>query len=87
MPRKIRDFALAVTGLAILLGVLALVDERVPGRVAALAGDVSSGRWRQPGTLTGNLLLDVAASPTLDNVFLLALLGAGIVLVILMVRT
>ena len=87
MPRKICDLALAALGVALLVGVLALVDDRVPGRMASMARDVSSGQWAAPGTFAGNILMDLSASPAVDNMFVLAFVVVGAVLVFLMVRT
>jgi hypothetical protein len=87
MPQRIRDFGVAALAIAALFVALTRVDQRVPSHVSQTIGDVASGRWASPGSPLGNLLMTVAASPALDNVFVLALLAAGVVLVFLMVRT
>ena len=87
MPRRIRDYGVAGLALVALFVALGRIDDRVPGRVAAFARELSPGRWNEPGSAVGNLLQDVAASPAADNLFLVALLGAAAVLVFLMVRT
>ena len=81
MPRKIRDLALAALGAALLLGALALVDDRVPGRLKGMVQDAISGRWVEPGSPVGNAMIEYASSPAADNVFLFALFGAGVPLV------
>lgn len=86
MLRRIRDFALAVVGVALLLGALALLDERVPAHVVGTARNVSSGHWSTPGPVA-QVVVDVSSSPALDDAFLFAMLGAGVILVILMLRT
>jgi hypothetical protein len=87
MPRRIRDLALAAIGAALLIGALALVDQRVPGEMAGMARDVSSGQWRGRGSVIDNLVTDVIGSPVANDTFLFAMVAAGVVLVILMVRT
>jgi hypothetical protein len=87
MPRKIRDLALAALGAALLLGALALVDGRVPGRLAGMVRDVAAGRWAEPGSVAGELLIAYAASPLGDNTIVVAFIVAALVLVFLMVRT
>lgn len=87
MPRRIRDYGVAILALGALFVALALVDDRVPGHVAQMAGDAWSGRWLEPGTGMGDLLMWIAASPALGNVFLVALMLAAGLLVLLMVRT
>jgi hypothetical protein len=87
MPRRVRDFVLAALGAAFILGAIALVDRRVPGEVAGIARQVSTGGWHARGSFVDNVLVQVAKSPMTDDIFLLAMVGAGVVLVILMVRT
>jgi hypothetical protein len=87
MPRRIRDLALAVLGAALLLGALALMDQRVPAEVAEMARDVSSGQWHGTGSVIDDLVADVIGSPVANDTFLFAMVAAGVVLVILMVRT
>ena len=87
MPRRIRDFVLAALGAVILVGALALVDARVPNHVASVVRDLQSGQWLAQGSLVNNVVTDVTGSRAVEDVFLLAMLGAGVVLVILMVRT
>jgi hypothetical protein len=87
MPRRIRDFVLAALGAVILVGALALIDERVPRHVASVVQDVKSGEWLAQGSLVNNVVTDVTGSRAVEDVFLLAMLVAGVVLVILMVRT
>jgi hypothetical protein len=87
MRRRIRDLALAALGAALFLGALALVDQRVPGQVAGLARDVSSGQWHERGSTASHLIADVTGSAVANDVFLFSMVAAGVVLVILMVRT
>ena len=87
MPRRIRDLALAALGAALLVGALALVDQRVPAQVAGVARHVTSGEWRAPGSVVDRLVADVTGSYVANDIFLLSMVAAGVVLVILMVRT
>ena len=64
-----------------------MVDERVPKELKRIATDISSGRLPTSGTPVDGVVRSVSADPVVDNVFVLAMLGAGIVLVILMVKT
>lgn len=87
MPRKIRDLVLAALGAVLLLGALALIDGRVPGRLAGMAREVSAGQWPPPGSFAGNLLTEITSRPFADNFFLYGFLVVGVVLVFLMLRT
>lgn len=87
MPQRIRDYGVAALVLGLLLGVLTRIDQRVPDRVMQAASDVVNGRWKAPDTPLGSFLVDAASNPALDNMFVLALLAASVVLVFLMVRT
>ena len=87
MPRRIRDLALAALGAALLIGALSLVDRRVPAEVAGVARGVTTGQWHARGSIVDNLLADVTGSYVANDVFLFGMVAAGVVLVILMVRT
>ena len=87
MPRKIRDLVLAALGVALVVGALALMDERVPNELARMAEGISSGQWHAPGSVVSNLLKDVNDSPVANDVFLFSMVAAGVVLFVLMVRT
>ena len=87
MPRRIRDLALAALGAALLVGALALVDQRVPAQVAGVARDVTSGQWHARGSVLDQLVADVTGSAVANDFFLFSMVAAGVVLVILMVRT
>jgi hypothetical protein len=87
MPRRIRDLALAALGAALLVGVLGLIDRRVPSEVAGAARSVSSGQWRESGSAVDTLLSALTNGPVADDLFLFSMVAAGVVLVILMVRT
>jgi hypothetical protein len=87
MPRRIRDLALAALGAALLIGALALIDQRVPAQVAGVAREVSSGGWHARGSAIDNLVADVTGSAVANDLFLFSMVAAGVVLVILMVRT
>ena len=60
---------------------------RIDYSVAQMADDAWHGRWTQPGSEVGDLLMWAAASPALDNMFLVALMAAAALLILLMVRT
>jgi hypothetical protein len=87
MPRRIRDLALAALGAALLVAGLGLIDRRVPAEVAGAARHVSSGQWRAPGSAVDIVLTAVGGSAVANDVFLFSMVAAGVVLVILMVRT
>jgi hypothetical protein len=87
MPRRIRDLALAALGAALLVGALAVVDQRVPGEMAGMARGVSSGQWHARGSVVGDLVANVTGSSVANDTFLFAMVAAGVVLVVLMVRT
>lgn len=87
MPRRFRDYTVAAAALALLAAALTRIDDRVPASVAAAVADVTSGRWTRPGSPVGDMLLDVAGSPAFDNIFVVGMVGAAVVLAVLMVRT
>ena len=87
MPRRIRDLALAALGAALLVGALALIDQRVPAHIAGLARDVSAGQWHARGSMVDHLVASATGSYVANDVFLFSMVAAGVVLVFLMVRT
>jgi hypothetical protein len=87
MPRKIRDLALAAFGVALLVGALGLIDRRVPEEVQGFARNVSTGQWRAPGSMVDTVLTDITGSAVANDIFLFGMVAAGVVLVILMLRT
>jgi hypothetical protein len=87
MPQRIRDYGVAALVLVALFVVLTRVDGRVPARVTQAIADVANGQWIAGGSPVGELMMSVSASPAVTNVFVAALLAAGVVLVFLMVRT
>lgn len=87
MPQRIRDFGVAALALGAVFAALTRIDERVPGEVAHAFAQVSSGAWLDAGSPVGNLVSTLSATPALDNVLVVGFLAAGVVLVILMVRT
>jgi hypothetical protein len=87
MPRRIRDLALAAFGAALLIGALALIDQRVPREMAGVAREVSAGQWHGRGSAIDNLVSDIVGSPVANDMFLFAMVAAGVVLLILMLRT
>jgi hypothetical protein len=48
---------------------------------------VSSGQWHERGSTASHLIADVTGSAVANDVFLFSMVAAGVVLVILMVRT
>lgn len=87
MPQRIRDYGVAALALVAVFATLAGFDERVPGRIRQTIGDVISGQWTAPDSPVGQVMASVAASPAVDNVFVVALLATALVLLFLMVRT
>ena len=87
MPQRIRDFGVAAVALGAAFTALAFIDERVPTYMRELATDAANGRLIRPGSDIGNLVASVSANPALDNVYVFAMLAAGVVLFVLRVRT
>lgn len=87
MPQRIRDFGVAALAAAAVFIALAMIDDRVPEYLRALASDVASGRAFQAGSQIGNALATLTANPALDNIFVMAMLATGVLLVLLLVRT
>jgi hypothetical protein len=86
MPQRIRDFGVAVLALAAVFIALALIDERVPEYVRGLSADITNGRAFQPGAPLGAITA-VMYGAAFDNAFAVAMAVAGVVLLLLMVRT
>lgn len=84
MPKRIRDYGVMALALAVVLAALTGLDDRVPSRIGQALSEVASGEWLAPGSPVGNAIL---SSPAVDNMFVAAMLIAGVVLLILMVRT
>lgn len=87
MPRRIRDYGVAILAVGALFLALTRIDDRVPGHVAQMVADAWQGRWTAPGGELGDVLIRAVGSSALDNVFLVALMAAAALLVLLMVRT
>jgi hypothetical protein len=87
MPRRIRDYGVAALAMAALFAALTSLDRRVPQQLTTAMESVTSGRWTAPGSPLGNVMMEVASNPVMDNYFVLGMLAAGVVLVLLMVRT
>jgi hypothetical protein len=86
MPQRIRDFGVAALALGAVFTALTLIDRRVPMQVTESISSVANGRAFSTGAL-GSFVMSVSANPALDNLFVVALLAAGIVLLVFMVRT
>lgn len=82
-PRRIRDWALAGVAAATAAAAIATVDDRVPAQLTRGL----HGLWPGEAAAVGTRLFDLTGASTLDNVFLVAMLAAAVVLVVLMVRT
>ena len=87
MPQRIRDFGVAALALGAVFTALALIDERVPAYLRDLSADVANGRAVQAGTPVGNVMVTLLTSPAADNYFAIAMVAAGAVLLLLMLRT
>ena len=70
-----------------MIGALALVDQRVPAQMAGVAREVSSGQWHARGSALDHFVSDVTGSSVANDMFLFAMVAAGVVLVVLMLRT
>lgn len=87
MPRRVRDALGSVLILLALVVVLAGIDGRVRGRVGRAATDISTGGWEAPSSAVSDVMTTVWPGGYLENSYLLAFFGAGLVLVFLMLRT
>jgi len=87
MPRRIRDYGVAAVALTALVVALTRIDDRVPGHLSGMANDVWHGRLTAPAPEVTDFLVRMSGGSTLDNVFLVALVGAAGLLLVLMVRT
>lgn len=87
MPQRFRDFGVAALAIVAVFVALTRIDGRVPGELTHAFGQLVNGRWIQPSSPVGSVWASVSANPALDNLIVVAFLAAGVVLVILMVRT
>lgn len=87
MPRHIKGVVGTALALAALLAVLRTFDTRVQEHVNGLTRSVSGGNWSEPSSTLGRAIGELVGYQAFDNVFLVSLLAAAIVLVLLMLRT
>jgi hypothetical protein len=91
MPRRIRDVAVTVAVLLVLLMMLVAIDSRVRDRVDQLSGDVGRLDWSASGgsfiSAVAATIYDVVADYASDNTYLFSFLVGAVVLFVLMLRT
>lgn len=90
MPRRIRDLVGAMSALAVLVGMLVLINDRLRQSVDRFSGSISDVRSSGPvASLTDAAIgaIGVVRDFSADNTFLFAFLIVAAVLVVLMLRT
>jgi hypothetical protein len=86
-PRRIRDVLGSALAVIALVAVLVSIDERAREGFARVASDVSHARWSAPLAPITSVVAGVSADPRFENMFLMALVGAAVVLTLLMLKT
>ena len=85
--RKIRDVLESSLAAFALVALLITIDGRAREGFGRVASDVSHARWSAPLAPITGVVADMSADPRFDNMFLISLVGAAVVLTVLMVRT
>lgn len=87
MTAGLRQTALSITGLAIVLGGLMFVDARVRDRLSALISGQDGGTLADRVGELGGVLLTALKYQSIENAPLLIFATVGAVLFVFMVRT
>jgi len=87
MTAGLRQTAISITGLAIVLGGLMFVDARVRDRLSALISGQDGGTLPDRAAELGNALLTALKYQSIENAPLLIFATVGAVLFVFMVRT
>lgn len=87
MPRRIRDFIGSALAVVALVALLVSIDGRAREGFGRVASDVSHARWSAPLAPIAGVVAGVSADPRFENMFLISLVGAAVVLTLLMLRT
>jgi hypothetical protein len=86
-PRRIRDVVGSVLAALVLVGLLVAIDGRAREGLGRVASDVSHARWSAPLAPMAGVIGGLSADPRFADTFLVALVGAAVVLTLLMLRT
>ena len=87
---RVRDLTSTLVVLAVLFGMLMLINPRVRERAGQISGDVQNQQWDSPAGPVGDVATTVLAmtgSYAADNPFLFSFLVVAGVLFVLMLRT
>lgn len=87
MTAGLRQTAISITGLAIVLAGLTFVDPRVRDRLSALVSGQDGGTLADRAAELGNALLTALKYQSIENAPLLIFATVGAVLFVFMVRT
>jgi hypothetical protein len=87
VPRRIRDFIGSALAVIALVALLVSIDGRAREGFGRVASDVSHARWTAPLEPITSVVAAVSADPRFENMFLISLVGAAVVLTLLMLRT
>ena len=86
-PRRIRDWLGSALAACALIALLVAVDGRAREGFGRVASDMSHARWSAPLEPIASVVAGVSADPRFENMFLISLVGAAVVLTLLMLRT
>jgi hypothetical protein len=86
-PRRIRDFVGSALAAIALVALLVSIDERARGSFDRIVSDVSHARWSATVAPVTGAIAGLSADPRFENMFLVSLVGAAVVLTVLMLRT
>jgi hypothetical protein len=87
MPKRIRDAAGSALAVVVLFAALVSFDPRARTHMAGAVAAVTDARWSDsPAAITG-AVGDVFRDLRVQNMFLVSMVAAGVVLVVLMLRT
>jgi hypothetical protein len=85
--RRIRDVLGSALAVFVLVAILASIDARARHGVGRVVDDVANARWSAPLAPIASVVAGVSANPQFENMFLMSLVGAAVVLTLLMLKT
>jgi len=87
MPRRVRDVIGSVLTIVVIILILIAIDGRVRGRMERAATELSDRGWEAPSDALSDVVADVRSTLHLESIYMMSFLGAGLLLLILMLRT
>lgn len=87
MAGRFRETLGSLLTLVALLAVVMSLDDRVADRLRQVAGEAAARAWTLPSSALAGVLGATMDMPGLQNAFLLTFVAAGVMLLVVMLRT